>query len=404
MIEHVFHIIWIIFQVIIGFNLVFPLLLFLFYGIRSSVVTLNKESHLTEAPDYGIIVTAYEQTDNLPAVVKSLLQLQYSHYLIYIVADKCDISNLHFNDDRVILLRPEETLASNTRSHFYAINHFVRPHSHLTIIDSDNLVRPDYLVELNEYFNYGFKAVQGIREAKNLDTTFACLDAARDIYYHFYDGKVLFGSGSSATLAGSGMAFTTQLYVDCLGHLDITGAGFDKVLQAAILNRNERIAFCETAIVYDEKTSKSDQLVNQRARWINTWFKYFKYGFKMIGNGIARFSLNQFIFGLVLVRPPLFMFLLLSVLFMAINLIAGQLMVSVLWLAGLLIFVAGFALALTRSHTDERIYRSLVNIPRFMFLQVLGLLRIFKSQKNNVATTHYVEKHIDDIIDTKGEN
>lgn len=402
--NNVFSIIWIIIQVVIGFNLVFPLLLFLFYGIRKSVVSPNKAGVLLHDPDYGIIVTAYEQTDNLPLVVKSLLQLQYTNYLIYIVADKCDISNLNFNDDRVILLRPEETLASNTRSHFYAINRFMRPHTHLTIIDSDNLVKPDYLAELNEYFNYGFKAVQGIREAKNLDTTFACLDAARDIYYHFYDGKVLFGAGSSATLAGSGMAFTTQLYKDCLGHLDITGAGFDKVLQSEILKRDERIAFTDKAIVYDEKTSRSDQLVNQRARWINTWFKYFKYGFKMLAKGISRFSLNQFIFGLVLVRPPLFMFLLLSVLFMLINLIAGNLMVGALWAAGLLIFVAGFALALTRSETDKRIYRSLINIPRFMFLQVLSLLKIFRFNKQNVATKHYASTHIDDIIDNKSEN
>ncbi|WP_448700097.1 glycosyltransferase [Mucilaginibacter sp. AW1-3] len=397
-------VIWIIIQVIIGFNLVFPILLFLFYGIRKSVVTPDKQGALTHDPDYGIIVTAYEQTDNLPSVVKSLLKLQYTNYLIYIVADKCDISNLKFDNERVILLRPEETLASNTRSHFYAINRFVRPHSHLTIIDSDNLVKPDYLVELNEYFNYGFKAVQGIREAKNLDTTFACLDAARDIYYHFYDGKVLFGSGSSATLAGSGMAFTTQLYKDCLEHLDITGAGFDKVLQAEILNRNERIAFTDKAIVYDEKTSRSDQLVNQRARWINTWFKYFKYGFRMIANGITRLSLNQFVFGLVLVRPPLFMFLLLSVLFMLINVVFGYLMVSALWAAGLLIFVAGFGLALARSETDKRIYRSLINIPRFMFLQVLSLLKIFKPNQQNVATKHYASTQIDDIIDKKSEN
>ena len=398
-------IIWIIIQVIIGFNLVFPLLLFLFYGIRKSIISEKKEGVLLHNPDYGIIVTAYEQTDNLPSVVKSLLQLQYSNYLIYIVADKCDISTLHFNDERVILLRPEETLASNTRSHFYAINRFVRPHTHLTIIDSDNLVRPDYLIQLNEYFNYGYKAVQGIREAKNLDTTFACLDAARDIYYHFYDGKILFGSGSSATLAGSGMAFTTELYQQCLGHLDITGAGFDKVLQAEILKRDERIAFTDKAIVYDEKTSRSDQLVNQRARWINTWFKYFKYGFRMIANGIAKFSLNQFVFGLVLVRPPLFMFLLASVAFMAINIIVGNLMVSALWAAGLLIFVAGFALALLSSETDKRIYRSLINIPRFMFLQVLSLLRIFKrSNKQNIATKHYASTQADDIIDNKGEN
>jgi cellulose synthase/poly-beta-1,6-N-acetylglucosamine synthase-like glycosyltransferase len=72
------------------------------------------------------------------------------------VADKCDVSKLNFNDERVILLRPEQTLASNTASHFYAIRHFKREHTHLTIIDSDNLVDSGYLNELNKYFNNGF--------------------------------------------------------------------------------------------------------------------------------------------------------------------------------------------------------------------------------------------------------
>ncbi len=396
-----FYLVWIIFQFIIGFNLVFPLLLYVFYLVsnRSAV----KPGTFFLEPDYAIIVTAYQQTDSLPQVVKSLLQLKYTNYLIYIVADNCDISNLHFNDERVILLRPEETLASNTRSHFYAIKRFERPHTYLTIIDSDNLVDANYLDELNTYFGAGFSAVQGVREAKNFDTTLACLDAARAIYYHFYSGKILFGPCSSATLAGSGMAFTTALYRECLEHLDITGAGFDKVLQSAIVDRDYRIAFTGKAIVYDEKTSKSDQLVNQRARWINTWFKYFKFGFGMIGRGIIRFSRNQFIFGLVLVRPPLFIFLLVSVLFGFINLVTGHFLVFGLWILGLALFVAGFALALKKSETDERIYRSLVNIPKFMFLQILSLLRIFKSQKNNVATTHYVDKHIDEI-NGKNEN
>lgn len=393
--------IWMIIQIIIGFNLVFPLLLFCFYSITHSRYKGTSNQTATAERDYAIIVTAYEQTHTLPAVVKSLSLLNYTNYTVYIVADKCDVGNLNFNNPKIILLRPEETLASNTRSHFYAINRFIRPHECLTIIDSDNLVEPDFLNQLNIWFDQGFKAVQGIREAKNLDTTFACLDAARDIYYHFYDGKVLFGAGSSATLAGSGMAFTTSLYKQCLQHLDITGAGFDKVLQAAIVERNERIAFTMDAIVYDEKTSRPDQLVSQRSRWINTWFKYFKFGFKILGNGIVRFSLNQFLFGLVLVRPPLFMFLILSVLFALINLVTGHFLITGIWIASLLIFVAGFILALRKSHTDKKIYQSLVNIPKFMFLQVLSLFKIFGSQKNNVATKHYVDTPIDDINQQK---
>ena len=374
--------IWVLLQVLIGYNLYLPILLFSFYK------TPKQSPPFAAEDDYGIIVTAYEQIDNIGIVVSSLLKLNYSNYLIYIVADKCDITGIHFDDERVILLRPEETLASNTRSHFYAINHFKRPHTRLTIIDSDNLTDPEYLHELDKYFNLGYQAVQGIREAKNLNTTYARLDAARDIYYHFYDGKVLFGIGSSATLAGSGMAFTTQLYRDCLEDRDITGAGFDKVLQSIIVGKDLRIAFTDKAIVYDEKTTHSDQLVKQRSRWINTWFKYFKLGFTLVFKGIANFSRNQFIFGLILLRPPLFIFLILAIICMAANFFIS-IMAVFIWLAGLILFVLGFYIALAKSDTDKRIWQSLINIPKFVFFQVLSLLKVRKANKHSVATTHY---------------
>jgi len=384
---------WILFQLLIGYNLVLPVLLLLIYLVKGNRKGTPLVAGAPEA-DYAIIVTAYEQTELLHGVVKSLLQLRYSNYLIYIVADKCDVSDLLFSDERVIVLRPEQTLASNTRSHFYAINRFKRAHERLTIIDSDNIIDPDFLLRLNEYFDQGFEAVQGLRAAKNLDTMYACLDGARDIYYHFYDGKVLFSIGSSATLSGSGMAFSVRLYKECLGHLDITGAGFDKILQRQIVSKGYRIAFAEKAIVYDEKTSQSDQLVNQRARWINTWFRYFSFGFGLIGRGLLRFSFNQVLFGLILLRPPLFIFLLMSAVCLFVNMLVNPL-AALIWLAGLVIFVAGFMLSLWMNHTDPRIYRSLWGIPKFIFYQVLSLLRVKNANQRSVATKHFHEDKVD---------
>jgi cellulose synthase/poly-beta-1,6-N-acetylglucosamine synthase-like glycosyltransferase len=390
----IFEVVWIIIQVLVGYNLVLPILVYTIIYLLRSRRQHSENTDKAEA-DYAIIVTAYMQTDLLPAVVNSILSVNYSNYMVYIVADNCNISDLHFDNPKVVLLQPPVTLSSNTKSHFYAIKNFVRKHERLTIVDSDNLVHPQYLREMNKYFDAGYNAVQGVREAKNLDTTYACLDAARDIYYHFYDGKILFGSGSSATLAGSGMAFTRDLYVACLQDVVIDGAGFDKVLQNKIVQRGERIAFAESAIVYDEKTANTDQLVKQRARWINTWFKYFGYGFSLIIKGVKRLNWNQFLFGFILLRPPLFIFIILSVIFMVINWWIAPL-VSLVWLLAMLLFVAGFFIAMLQSYTDPKIYSSLVNIPRFMFYQVLSLLKIRKANKISVATRHsYVTKSTD---------
>lgn len=382
---------WILIQVLIGINLVIPLFLYFLRAFRKKFVPAPLPG---KSYDYAIIVTAYEQTTLLPSVVSSILKLNYSNYMVYVVADKCDITGLNFHSDRVVLLRPEETLSSNTKSHFYAINHFVRPHEILTIIDSDNLVDPEYLNELNKFFAEQFIAVQGVRQAKNLNTTYACLDEAGDMYYRFIDRKLLFEVGSSASLAGSGMAFTCDFYRECLENLTIEGAGFDKVLQMEILNRGERIAFAERAIVYDEKTSKSAQLVNQRARWINTWFKYAGKGVQLVGKGIVHLNWNQFLCGLVFSRPPLFIVVALTGVSILINLFIWPQFLF-FWLFVILSFFFVFFAALRYFNAPKLVYSSLVRIPLFIFFQILSLFKAKRANEISTATVHYYDAAVE---------
>lgn len=380
--------IWIFLQILIGYNLILPLIMVVIHSLRKDKYKglLNKQSNL----DYAIIVTAYEETALLTPLVESILNLNYTNYLVYIVADKCDISNLDFDHKQVILLRPEMVLASNTKSHFYAMNRFKRNHEILTIIDSDNLVDPEYLNELNKYFDQGFNAVQGIRAAKKTRSNIARLDGIRDIYYHFYDGKLLFELGSSATLSGSGMAFKTDFYRKCLDKIQVNGAGFDKVLQTEIVKRNERIAFTSQAIVYDEKTSHANQLVKQRSRWINTWFKYSSFGFDLIKLGVQNNSINQILFGLVLLRPPLFIFISLSVCCLMVSILLKSAFVY-FWLWAFSAFLLSFFIALKKNENSDITYRSLWGIPKFVLLQFISLLFVKSADKRSVATKHQVD-------------
>src|SRR5260221_13780350 len=137
------HIAWLLFQLFILIQLVFPVLSYLFYLIKKKR-SFAKNSTTQEA-DYAIIVTAYKETGNLPNVIQSLLKLNYSNYLIYVVADNCTPFDPGTTDSRVIILYPEPALSNQLKSHFYAISNFKRKHDRLTIIDSDNLVDANYL-------------------------------------------------------------------------------------------------------------------------------------------------------------------------------------------------------------------------------------------------------------------
>lgn len=388
---NLFYFILVIVQLLIGLHFFMPLIMYVVKSI------LKKTATALEIPyeaDYAVIVTAYQQTTLVPMVVDSILKASYSNYIVYIVADNCDISGLIFEDSRVVVLRPEEVLASNTKSHFYAINRFQRNHDRLTIIDSDNLVHQDYFNELNKIFDQGYTAVQGVRAAKNLNTIYACLDEAGDMYYRLTDRKLMFEAGSSAALSGSGMAFTIQLYRDCLEHNEISGAGFDKILQYEILNRGDRIAFAEKAIVYDEKTAKTDQLVNQRSRWINTWFKYLYLGGKLMLKSITSLNWNQFLFSTMLLRPPLFMMVLFSGAFFIIDLFLMPVF-AIYWVIAVLIFFTFVFKSLAYFKADEKIYKSLKNAPKFIYFQILALLKVRKANQISVATEHYHEEKID---------
>ncbi|RYF91786.1 MAG: glycosyltransferase [Chitinophagaceae bacterium] len=385
---------WLIFQACVAFVLGFPVLSFIIFRIKGSKKIIARDN--TPNTDFAVIITAYKNSANLINVINSILKSDYDRYIIYVVADACPDFNPDINNEKVVILHPPTELANQVKSHFLAIGSFKRAHNVLTIIDSDNLVASNYLSALNRYFNSGYQAVQGVRKAKNLDTHYACIDAVNELYYLFYDRIILFNIGSSSMLSGSGMAFTVTLFKECMSPGKSSGAGFDKILQYEVVSRGHRIAFAEDAIVLDEKSAKADQIVKQRARWNNTWFRYVSYGFSLMWLGIKRFSINQFLYGFTLTRPPLFLLLILCAVLLFMNLFVS-LPIVFLWIAGFCIFVAGFFLALKQLKADKRIYQALIHIPNFVALQIRSLLKARKANELSVATEHSYNKEIEKI-------
>src|SRR5690606_27375269 len=127
--------------------------------------------------------------------------------------------------------------------------------------------------------------------------------------------------------------------------VDISGAGFDKVLQARLVSTGQRIAHAPGAIVYDQKTSNAGQFVAQRSRWMNSWFKYMYFGLALFGRGMMSMNWNQALFGLILLRPPLVVFLVTSLLCLIMNLFFAPIL-SLLWLSALSCFLFTFIVAL----------------------------------------------------------
>jgi cellulose synthase/poly-beta-1,6-N-acetylglucosamine synthase-like glycosyltransferase len=145
------------------------------------------------------------------------------------------------------------------------------------ILDADNIMKEGCLESVNAAFSQGAGAVQCHRTAKNQHTAVAVLDAiSEEINNHlFRKGQRAFGV--SATLIGSGMAFT---YHDIstifnLPHI-LSNPGEDREVDIQLMLAGCQVEYADEAIVFDEKVSSSGVFEKQRVRWLEAQINHFK--------------------------------------------------------------------------------------------------------------------------------
>src|SRR5690606_1092837 len=162
--------------------------------------------------DFACVITVYKELDIAWPLVRSLLAQNYPHYHIYLVVDNVSFATAPLEDDRLSILKPRMSLHSKVASIQYILDRMRAQHTHVVIFDPDNLVPAHFLTAIDSYHQAGYPAVQGRRIAKNMDATYAALDAMGEYFYDFTVRKVPFSLGSSSVIAGSGMSVRRDLY------------------------------------------------------------------------------------------------------------------------------------------------------------------------------------------------
>lgn len=266
--------------------------LYIFFSQEKRKLSGGKYPILNEINyDFAAIVTAHQDTKFIKPLVDSFLKQRYLNFIVYIVADDCDTTDLDFKSNYIKILKPETPFHAKIKSIKLAVDNFERAHDVLIVFDSDNLIHPDYLYNLNNYFRCGFEAVQTHMLSKNTDTVYAKLDSIGHIYNTFVERQTRMEIGLSSSILGLGIAIDTELYKKVL-YKDTLG-GFDKKLQADLIDNTKQVAFAKDAIVYDEKVNDGTTLEKQRTRWIYTYFKYFTVNCKLFYIGLRQLNFNK---------------------------------------------------------------------------------------------------------------
>lgn len=369
--------------------------------VREKVVPTHEKPF-----DYGCIITAYRDAHIARGLVQSLLNQNHPHLHIYLVADKCDISDWDLEDERLHVFKPEPDLNLKAKSIIYAVERYVRPHDYTVIFDADNLAHPNFLTEIDRYARAGCRSIQGQRTAKNLDTFYANADAMGEFYKNYTERYSTYMIGSSSVISGSGMAIETELYKSYLYGPEISAGKEkwkkmlqeDKILQNHLLDLNERIAYAQDAVIYDEKVNSGDAVETQRSRWLYSYFQNVPNSSRILFKGLFGFNWNQLVFGLVTIAPPMFVQLLIAGVLFVINLVFAPTLAVAVLIAGL-IFSATILWSLKLSAVPKSVWSAVWGIPMFVVRQFTALLKMTNPNKNFKHTEHKHSVSIDEVLE-----
>lgn len=383
------------FQYLLVFYFTIQVAYLLFFSIAGRVVPVKKISPAQLLRRIRIFIPGCKEDAVIIATAKDAINQDYPSDLfeVVIIADsfsETTLAALRLLPLKIIEVNFEKSTKGKALQkgiEFTADD----PVDIAVILDADNHMAPGFLHAVNDAFGQGFEVVQGHRIAKNVQTSFAFLDACiEEINNHFFRrGHV--AVGLPAALIGSAMAFDWNLFVSILQDIGET-SGEDREFEFRLLRQRKKIAFLDGVFVYDEKVANSEVFSNQRSRWLAIQLeflkKYFIEGWVQLFKGnIAFFNklVQTFIFPRILLISSLFVWLCWVCFFSTqfvwyTILLLGALFVSLLIAIPIRLF-------------NKKLLIALFHLPLALISMLNALLKMPKASKQFIHTPH-VESEI----------
>ena len=215
-----------------------------------------------------ILFPAYNEDRVITHAIEQFIRQDYpkDRYTVVVISDHMQPeTNEYLKKLPIILLTPTFEKSSKAKAMQYAINEVREDFDNVVILDADNVVRPEFLSQLNILCTV-YDAIQCHRCAKNANNDVAVLDGASEEINNTIFRKAHNRLGMSSALIGSGMCFDYKLFKKNV--FELKTAGEDREMEALLLHQEVFIKYAPDIHVFDEKVSNQDNFQRQRMRWL----------------------------------------------------------------------------------------------------------------------------------------
>ena len=263
----------------------------LFYD-KDDQVAIHAAALKNEMTRFLILYPAYKEDSVIVNAVEQFLLQDYptSHYMVAVISDHMQPeTNEILRKMPITLLTPTFEKSSKAKAMQYAINEVKGDFDNVVILDADNVVRPDFLSQLNVLCTI-YDAIQCHRCAKNANNDVAVLDGASEEINNTIFRKAHNRLGLSSALIGSGMCFKYDLFKKNV--FELKTAGEDREMEALLLSQEVFIKYAPDIHVFDEKVSSQDNFQRQRMRWMTAQIQSLFSQLPQIPNAIIHGNIN----------------------------------------------------------------------------------------------------------------
>lgn len=396
LLTNILHVIELIFYIYLGIAAVY-----IFVFALAGVFPYKQNNALCELNrKFAVLIPGYKEDAVIVDVAKDALNQDYpqNYYDIIVIADSFQQQTLQeLSKLPIKVIEVSFDVSTKSKALNKAMDQIGDNYDVALILDADNLMAKDFISKVNQSFDNGYSVVQGHRTAKNLNTSFAILDAiSEEINNHIFrkGHRVL---GLSSALIGSGMAFDYKFFKATMSKVNAIG-GFDKELELKLLKENKKIEYINDAFVFDEKVQKSEVFANQRKRWLSAQFIYFaRYFFSGLYQLIFKANFDFFDKVYQMISPPRILLLGFTSI---ITLFYGWVWLffdsSILklninnWLIVFAIVFLSFLLSIPLKFYNAKTLNAILSLPRAFVLMFTSLFKLKGANKKFIHTEHGV--------------